>query len=130
MTLVLGKNKRGVIIMGEQSILNTIKKMLGIDSDYTDFDTDIIVGINSSFAILSQLGLDMTIGNNDLTISDSSAVWDDYLNNYENVNDVISYVYLRVRLMFDPPSNSFLVKSIEDQIKELEWRINVAVDTE
>ena len=108
------------------SILLTIKKMLGIETDYDGFDVDIIVGINSAFMSLNQLGVGPEIGYSITTIDDE---WADFLVAATNLEGVKSYIYLKTRLLFDPPSNSFLVDSISKQISELEWRLNVQADT-
>lgn len=105
-----------------QSILNSVKKALNIDPSYTVFDEDILMHINSAFGTLKQLGLGPEEG---FRIEDDTAVWSDYLVTENRYNEVKSYIYLRVRLLFDPPGTSFLVEAIKDQIKELEWRLNV-----
>lgn len=107
------------------SILNTIKKLLGLSSDYTEFDTDIIIHINSVFSILQQLGVGP---DNGFSISDATTTWSSYTNNDKQINDVITYVYLKVRLLFDPPVNSSILNAQKELISELEWRLNVAVD--
>lgn len=108
----------------ENSILDNIKKMLGIASDNTDFDTDIIIHINSVFSTLRQLGIGPSKG---YTISGKDSTWGEFIE-CSQVEDIRSYVYLRVRLLFDPPQNSFLVDSFKEQIKELEWRFTVTSD--
>lgn len=107
------------------SILTSIKKLLGITADYTHFDTDIIIHINSVFSILTQLGVGPAAG---FSISDDTAVWSDYLQDNAVIEMVKTYVYLKVKLIFDPPANSFVVTSMEKTISELEWRLNVAAD--
>lgn len=104
------------------SILNSTKKILGIEADYTAFDLDIVMHINTVFTTLVQLGIGPVNG---FMIEDAAASWRDFLGNDLNLNSVKTYVYLRVRLLFDPPANSFLINSINEQIKELEWRLNV-----
>lgn len=110
----------------EESILTSIKKLLGIPSEYTQFDSDIIMHINSVFMILNQLGVGNSGG---FSIADNNAVWSNFIENEEIVNAVKTYMYMRVRLLFDPPSNSSVMDSINRQINELEWRLNVAVET-
>ena len=112
--------------MGE-SILTSIKKLLGIEEDYTIFDTDIIIHINSVFSVLHQLGLGPEGG---FVISDDTMNWSDYIGNSNNLFMVKTYVYLKVKLVFDPPSSVGATEAIEREIKELEWRLNVAVDPE
>lgn len=108
------------------SILISTKKILGIDESYTVFDVDIMTHINSVFTTLSQLGVGPAEG---FFIEDDTAVWEDYITPEMNVSAVKSYVYLRVRLLFDPPATSFHIASLKEQITELEWRLNVQVDT-
>lgn len=107
------------------SILLTIKKMLGIAEEYHAFDIDIIININSVFLSLNQLG----VGPIDpYQITGEEETWDDFQG--ENfIPGVQTYVYLKTRLAFDPPTNSFLVESIRKQVEELEWRMNVEVET-
>jgi hypothetical protein len=104
-----------------ESILNSTKKIIGIDSSYTAFDQDIIMHINSTFATLNQLGVGPVEG---FMISNSTPVWNDILDSDLRLNSVKSYVYLRVRLLFDPPSTSYAMSAIQDQITELGWRIS------
>lgn len=105
-----------------ESILNSIKHVLGQDSTYTEFDTDIIMHTNSVFSILNQLGIGP---NNGFAIEDASSVWFDFIGNTPMLNSVKTYVYLRVRMLFDPPATSFHLTSMEKQISELEFRLNV-----
>lgn len=107
------------------SILNSVKKKLGIQEDYTHFDEDIIMDINSVFMILNQLG----VGPDEpFTIEDEYDTWDDFIDDIR-IEAVKSYMYMRVRLMFDPPTTGFLVESLNKQIAELEWRMNVQAET-
>lgn len=109
------------------SILTSIKKLLGITEECKHFDTDIIVHINTVFLTLQQIGVGPKTGFN---ISDEYATWDSYLpENDPSFEAVKSYVYLRVRLLFDPPTQSSLMDSITRQISELEWRLNVEAET-
>ena len=101
------------------SILNTIKKMLGIDVSLDVFDTDIITHINSAFMTLKQLGVGPEVG---FHIENDSEIWSDFIDE-SRYNEVKTYVYLRVRLLFDPPGTSFHITAIKEQIQELEWRI-------
>lgn len=111
-----------------ESILTSIKKLLGIEKDYTHFDADIIIHINSVFMILTQLGVGPSEG---FTIMDDSSTWDEFLPDSDLVklSSVKSYVYLKVRLLFDPPSSSAVIESTNRLISELEWRLNVAAET-
>lgn len=107
------------------SILTSTKKILGISEDYTVFDVDIITHINSVFTTLTQLGVGPEEG---FYIEDATAVWDDFIAPESNLSAVRSYVYLRVRLLFDPPSTSYHIASLKEQVLELEWRLNVQVE--
>lgn len=106
------------------SILNTIKKLLGIDASYTHFDTDIIIDINTVFGILYQLGV-----NKHYAIQDASNTWDEYLDDPIMYEMIKTYMYLKVKMMFDPPQSSSLTSAIDTQIRELESRINYSLDT-
>lgn len=109
-----------------ESILISIKKLLGIDADYDHFDADLIIFINAVFPVLSQLGVGPAGG---FLIMDDSATWDDYIPDRKNLSFIKSFIHLKVKLIFDPPASSAAIKSIEDQIDELEWRINVEAET-
>lgn len=108
------------------SILVSIKKLLGISKDYTAFDNDIIVHINSVLMICNQLG----VGVYDFQITGEDETWEDFINNKHLINAVRSYVYLKVRMMFDPPTHASVIESIAANIKELEWRINNEAETQ
>lgn len=107
------------------SILDSVKKFLGISEEYTVFDPDIIMHINTAFFTLSQLGVGPEGG---FSISSKDDTWDSYISEGSNLEAVKTYVYLRVKILFDPPSSSYVLTSIENQIKELGWRLNVEVD--
>lgn len=106
------------------SILDSVKKVLGLESTYTAFDTDIILHINSVISVLNQLGIGPVGG---FMIVDNTATWDAFVgtNTDMNLNMVKTYVYLRVRLLFDPPATSFAIEAFTKQYQELEWRLNV-----
>lgn len=107
----------------ETSILNSTKKTLGIADDYTAFDLDIITHINTALSTLTQLGVGPVGG---FMIEDDGAVWEDFLGESDfQLNSVKSYVFLRVRQLFDPPTTSYLIESFDRQIREIEWRLNV-----
>lgn len=110
-----------------ESILTSIKKLLGIPEDYTAFDTDITIHINSVFMILTQLGVGPSDG---FRITDDVDVWSDFTSDVIELELVKSYMYLKVKLLFDPPSSSAAIDSINRQISEFEWRLNVASETE
>lgn len=110
------------------SILTSIKKLLGITEEYTQFDTDVIIHINSAFSVLAQLGVGPKEG---FSISDASSTWDDYIPeaDRQTIEMLRSYIYLKVRLIFDPPSSASILDAMNRQISEFEWRLNVAVET-
>lgn len=107
------------------SILDSVKKMLGITEDYTYFDQDIIMHINSVFGILTQLGVGPPNG---FSISDNTAVWSDFVRDELKLDMVKSYMYQKVKLIFDPPTTGAVMDATNRIINELEWRLNVAVD--
>ena len=108
--------------MTSNSILSSIKDLLGIDDDMTVFDTEIIQHINAAFTTIHQLGVGPDDG---FFIENGEDIWDDFSSDPKLVNLARSYIYKKVRLAFDPPTNSFLNTSIENQIKEDEFRINM-----
>lgn len=108
-----------------ESILTSIKKLLGLKSDYTYFDDDLVITINSVLAVLTQLGVGPTDG---FSISDFTDTWADFIGDDPRLDMVKSFMHLRVRLLFDPPQNASLAEAIERMAKELEWRIYVAAD--
>lgn len=107
------------------SVLLNTKKILGLVPGYDVFDMDIITHINSSFSTLEQLGIGPEGG---FSISGESEVWSDFLGEDPRMNSVKTLVYLKVRLLFDPPTSSFAITAMEKQIQELEWRLSVTVD--
>lgn len=107
------------------SILTSIKKLLGIDEEYTHFDTDIIIHINSALMTLTQIGVGPAGG---YAIDGADDEWSDFLGDSTKLEMVKSYVYMKVRLIFDPPTNSSVTASYEKQIAEFEWRLNAATD--
>lgn len=109
------------------SILTSIKKLLGIAEDYEHFDTDIIVHINSVFMVLNQIGVGPSEG---FAIKDKNSKWSDFIPDAHPVklNAVQTYMYLRVRILFDPPVGTVL-EAMKQQSEELEWRLNVAAES-
>lgn len=105
-----------------ESILDTIKKLLGIAPEYDAFDMDIIVHINSTFATLHQLGVGPTTP---FSITDNTALWSSFTETNTAIESVKSYIWAKVRLSFDPPSTSFAIDALDKLCKELEWRLNV-----
>ena len=109
-----------------ESILTSIKKLIGITEDYKHFDTDLIIHINSVFMILSQMGIGP---DNGFSISDETITWNDYLpSDNKNFEAVKTYMYLKTKLVFDPPQSSSTMEAIKQTISELEWRLNVEAE--
>ena len=108
-----------------ESILTSIKKMLGIAEEYEHFDPDIIMHINTVFTILCQIGVGPAGG---FRIEGEDAEWSDYLDDNILLESVKTYMHMRVRLMFDPPQSSAAIESMNRLINELEWRLSVTVD--
>lgn len=107
------------------SVLDSIKKFLGIGSDYTEFDPDIIASINSAFFALWTLGIGPE--ESPFRITDNSSLWSDFIEDGK-IDMCRSYVYLKVKLMFDPPTHSFLIENIKELIREYEFRMMVGSD--
>lgn len=106
------------------SILLSIKKLLGLTEDYDSFDQDLIIHINSVFASLNQMGVGPESG---FAITGSNEIWNDFFEYVDEKlqNSVKSYVYLKVRMLFDPPTSSVQMNAIENMAKEYEWRLYV-----
>ncbi len=105
-----------------QSILTSVKKVVGLTEDDLSFDLDILMHANTVFATLTQLGVGPDDG---FEIEDATAVWDDFLGADKRYNFVKSYVYLRIRMLFDPPTTSSLANAMKEQIDEYTYRISV-----
>lgn len=118
-------NENEEVVDPKNSILTSIKKLLGITESCTDFDTDIIMHINTVLMTLNQLG----IGTEGFQIEDKNAVWSEFIES-DKLAATKSYVHLRVKLLFDPPLNSAIIEAIKESIRELEWRLNVRVESE
>lgn len=108
----------------EDSVLTTVKKIVGIPEEDESFDLDIIMHINTVFNILNQIGLNIPTFN----ISDKTSKWSDFLNDHIDLELVKTYTGLKVRSLFDPPMSSSVNTALNDSIRELEWRISVTVD--
>ena len=108
----------------DSTVLNTTKKLLGIAPDDDSFDTDILIFINSAVGVLNQLG---ALVDGSQTIDENSE-WSSLATGTQDLKLVRSYIYLKVRLAFDPPQNSFVTDAIEKQIMEMGWRIQVQED--
>lgn len=111
--------------MSADSILTTIKKLLGIEETYENFDMDLILHINSVFTILTQIGVGPKEG---YSITDKTATWADFLGDDPRLNTAVSFTYLKVKLLFDPPTSSSAVDSMNNLVKEFEWRLYVTAD--
>lgn len=109
-----------------ESILTSIKKLLGIEEEYTHFDPEIIMHINSVFTILKQLGVGPPEG---FSIEDETSVWTDFLPDTHSIELVKSYMHKKVQLLFDPPTGSAHLQSVKDTASEFEWRINVEAES-
>lgn len=110
-----------------ESILTSIKKLLGIAEDDDAFDTDIIMHINSVLMILTDIGVGPTEG---FAIADKNNTWDEFLGTGINYEAAKTYVYLKLRPVFDPPSSTAALEAINNQAKEYEWRLNVRAESE
>lgn len=109
------------------SILDSIKKLLGITSDYDVFDQDIIMAINTSISILAQIGV--TPDTDGFMVSSSDETWDDYLKNQNEIIHMVKhFIYMKTRLLFDPPTSSILSEVMNKQLDELTFRIHIVVD--
>lgn len=107
------------------SILISIKKLLGVDAEYEHFDTDILIHINTVFMNLTQIGVGPTKG---FAILGETEVWSDFVGDTIKMEAVKTFVYLKVRLIFDPPANSFLIEAINNQLGEIEWRLQLQAE--
>ena len=107
------------------SILDSMKKLLGISNDYNHFDQDIIIHINTAFMSLRQIGVGPKEG---FAIHGSEETWGDFLLDMKTLESVRTYLYLKVRLIFDPPTSSAVVEIFNKNINEIEWRLNSEVD--
>ena len=109
----------------DDSILDNLKRDLGVVVDDDVFDGEIIMAANTAFMTLHQLG----VGPSDVFIlTDNTQIWNDFTTDVDRLPMIKSYVFIRTRLLFDPPSNSQLASALEDQRKEYEWRLNSAVE--
>ena len=107
------------------SILDTIKKMLGIDTAYTAFDVDIIVHINAAFSTLNQLAVGPTTP---YFITDKTQTWNQFIGTAVGIESVKAYIWAKVKLAFDPPTTSFAIEALEKMCSEFEWRLNVKAE--
>lgn len=110
-----------------ESILNSIKKLLNISKEDKSFDTDIIIHINSVINMLLQLGVGPKEG---FRIKDETETWKDYISEDDNIDYIKTYIYLKVKNLFDPPLNSSVLEANKQMASELEWRLNIECDKE
>lgn len=108
-----------------ESILTSVKKMLGIDESYTHFDTDIIIHTNTALAQLSQIGVGSIGG---YAITGAEETWNEFIGDNPLLNMVKTYVYMRVKYLFDPPVSSAAAEAIKQQLEEFGWRIQIAAE--
>lgn len=109
----------------ENSILLTIKSMLGLEKDYTPFDEELVWHINSAIMVAHQLG----IGNYNFAITGSSETWQDWLgDSADRISAIQHYIYMQTKLSWDPPANSFVVSALQKQIDEMTWRLNIQAE--
>lgn len=107
------------------SILNSTKKLLGIEEDYDAFDIDILMHINSTFSTINQLGVGPEEA---FAITGASETWSDFLVGTTGINSIKTYMALSVRLLFDPPATSFAIAAMEKQVSEFGWRLSVSCE--
>ena len=111
-----------------ESILTSIKKLLGVAEEYTEFDADITMHINTTFGVLTQLGVGPPEG---FFIEDKTAIWDDYIADDPVLCHMVkTYIHKKVQLLFDPPDRGAVMEALKNTIAELEWRLNVAAESE
>jgi hypothetical protein len=110
------------VSMPEPSILKSIKKLLGIADDYDVFDPELIILINTQFSVLHNIGAAPPDGF--FTVTSDAEKWEDYIGDIKQAEMVKTYIYLKVRMLFDPPATSFVLAAFQEQAKELEWRLN------
>ena len=110
----------------EDSILVSIKKLLGIASEYENFDQDIIMHINTVFMVLHQLGVGPANG---YMIENKGNIWSEFVKDKDNLNAVKSYIHLKVKILFDPPLNSAVLAALKESINELEFRLLVQAES-
>lgn len=115
-----------VKISNDDSILKSIKRLLGPGAEQTEFDQEILMDINGVFFELQQLGVGPEEG---FTIYDESAEWIDFTTNEKLLSAIKPYMYLKVKLIFDPPTSSSVLTSFENMVNRFEWRINVAAES-
>lgn len=109
----------------EESIFESIKSLLGPDASYDVFDQDILIHINTAIAVLTQLGVGPSTG---FIVTGPDETWSDFIGDLKTLQMVKSYIYMKVKMAFDPPANSSVLNAYQEACKEYEWRLNVEVD--
>lgn len=109
----------------EESILNSIKDLLGPDSGYDVFDNEILIHINMALSVLTQHGVGPSEG---FIVKDEDATWQDFLGDSKDLEMAKTYVYMKVKMAFDPPTSSFMLTSLKEACQEYEWRLMVAME--
>lgn len=111
-----------------ENILTSVKKLIGISAECTDFDMDVILHVNSTFSVLTQLGVGPSEG---FSISDDTTIWSDFIpaEDRNKFSMVKTYVFMKAKLVFDPPTNSATLQALKESIEEYEWRLNVAAES-
>ena len=109
-----------------ESILTSIKKLLGVQKEHNHFDPEIIVHINSVIMGLTQMGVGPAEG---FSIKDDVATWDEFIPDNNQFEAVKTYIYLKVRLVFDPPASATIIEAMNRSISELEWRLNANAES-
>ena len=112
------------------TIKNTIKKMLGVEANYTAFDTDLLFFINSAIMELSQLGV---CSPNFQITENGNETWDSLLSDFSNeylLNSAQNYIYIKTRLIFDPPNSGYVTSALQKELDEITWRLRVQMDGE
>jgi hypothetical protein len=104
------------------SILTTIKQLVGLEADYTEFDLDISTYINMALMTLKQLAV---CSEDSVSVYDAATTWNEVFGDMKNIEGVKTYIYLRVKILFDPPTNTSVLEAMKQQISELEWRLNM-----
>lgn len=108
-----------------ESIFNSIKSLLGPDDSYNVFDPDILIHINTAISVLTQLGVGPSAG---FVVTGPNEKWSDFIGDDKTLNMVKTYIYMKVKMAFDPPANSSVLSAYQEACKEYEWRMNVEVD--
>lgn len=110
--------------MNDETILESIKELLGSSIDYTAYNKDLVILINGTLSILKQVG----IGSDEFKITEDTGTWEEFLGNDSRLEMAKTYVYLKTKLIFDPPLSSTVIECYKESIREIEWRLGILVD--